>query len=278
MPMTAVRGVIIILIIWLVGGSYFLVRQNIDQQQLATEWELKTLELERENDYLTRQLANERERNNTFSSQIDEISSTVNVLEKLRRIDPELLRKYSKIYFLNENYIPASLTKISSRYLYRPENEEKIQTDIWPYLRELLRAADNDDIDLKIISAYRSFFEQYNLKTNYKVIYGSGANQFSADQGYSEHQLGAALDFTTGAVTPTTLEFEQSKAYTWLINNAYKYGFILSYPKGNTYYQFEPWHWRFVGKDLAGDLHRRGQNFYDLDQREINESLVNLFD
>lgn len=276
--MTAVRGVIIILIIWLVGGSYFLVRQNIDQQQLATEWELKTLELERENDYLTRQLANERERNNTFSSQIDEISSTVNVLEKLRRIDPELLRKYSKIYFLNENYIPASLTKISSRYLYRPENEEKIQTDIWPYLRELLRAADNDDIDLKIISAYRSFFEQYNLKTNYKVIYGSGANQFSADQGYSEHQLGAALDFTTGAVTPTTLEFEQSKAYTWLINNAYKYGFILSYPKGNTYYQFEPWHWRFVGKDLAGDLHRRGQNFYDLDQREINESLVNLFD
>jgi D-alanyl-D-alanine carboxypeptidase len=60
--------------------------------------------------------------------------------------------------------------------------------------------------------------------------------------------------------------------------NAYKYGFTLSYPKGNTSYVFEPWHWRFVGVKLATDLHNQGKNFYDLDQRSIDAYLVNFFD
>jgi len=72
--------------------------------------------------------------------------------------------------------------------------------------------------------------------------------------------------------------FENTEAYTWLQENAYKYGFVLSYPKGNGYYVFEPWHWRFVGKDLAIKLHREDKNFYDLDQRQIDEYLVSIFD
>ncbi|MEK7495870.1 MAG: D-alanyl-D-alanine carboxypeptidase family protein, partial [Patescibacteria group bacterium] len=67
-------------------------------------------------------------------------------------------------------------------------------------------------------------------------------------------------------------------ARLWLTENAYKYGFILSYPKQNTYYRFEPWHWRFVGVALATKLHDGNKYFYDLSQREIDQYLVSIFD
>ena len=110
------------------------------------------------------------------------------------------------------------------------------------------------------------------------MIYGAGANQFSADQGYSEHQLGTALDFATTEIGAGFDGFEKTDAYRWLLDNAYQYGFILSYPQNNNYYQFEPWHWRFVGRDLAKKLSKEDKNFYDLDQREIDEYLISFFD
>ena len=72
--------------------------------------------------------------------------------------------------------------------------------------------------------------------------------------------------------------FDKTTAYTWLQGNAYRYGFIVSYPKANGYYIYEPWHWRFVGIRLATYLHNNNKNFYDLDQREIDTYLVNTFD
>jgi D-alanyl-D-alanine carboxypeptidase len=112
----------------------------------------------------------------------------------------------------------------------------------------MLVVAENDGINLRIISAYRSFGSQSELKSSYLMTFGSGANKFSADQGYSEHQLGTALDFTTAELEANFINFDKTTAYQWLLNNAFKYGFILSYPEGNQYYQFEPWHWRFVGR------------------------------
>jgi zinc D-Ala-D-Ala carboxypeptidase len=142
----------------------------------------------------------------------------------------------------------------------------------------MFKAAANDGVDLKVVSAYRSFAEQSSLKSTYTMVYGTGANQFSADQGYSEHQLGTTVDLTMPEIGSTFTGFDQSKAFAWLAKNAYKYGFILSYPKNNTYYQYEPWHWRFVGRDLARYLHNQGKNFYDLDQRVIDEYKVSFFD
>jgi D-alanyl-D-alanine carboxypeptidase len=130
-----------------------------------------------------------------------------------------------------------------------------------------------------VVSAYRSFGEQSSLKASYKRTYGAGtANSFSADQGYSEHQLGTTIDFTTTILGANFAGFDKSDAYEWLLDNAYKYGFIISYPKTNAYYTYEPWHWRFVGVELATKLHDDNQHFYDLDQRAINGYLVNLFD
>jgi D-alanyl-D-alanine carboxypeptidase len=131
---------------------------------------------------------------------------------------------------------------------------------------------------LRVVSAYRSFAEQMTLKSGYRVQYGTGANAFSAEQGYSEHQLGTTVDFTTPVIKGAYASFENTTAYAWLTKNAYKYGFILSYPKGNSYYVYEPWHWRFVGKDLADRLHDEGLDFYEMDQREIDEYLIRIFD
>jgi LAS superfamily LD-carboxypeptidase LdcB len=223
-------------------------------------------------------LLNEKARNDSFYSQINNLSSSVGTLTKLSETDPQLLQKYSKVYFLNENYVPSSLATISPSSEYDSSRTLQFQTQAYPFLANLLNDAKSQGVDLLVASAYRSFASQVSLKSSYKVTYGSGANTFSADQGYSEHQLGTALDFTTASLSGGLTGFDKTPAYTWLLQNAYKYGFELSYPKGNSYYIYEPWHWRFVGKNLARKLHDDNQNFYNLDQRTINGYLISLFD
>jgi D-alanyl-D-alanine carboxypeptidase len=209
---------------------------------------------------------------------VKQLSGSVNDLEKLSTTDPELLQKYSKVYFLNEHYVPADLDVIQEEYDYVNGKEATIHADVLPYLEDLLEEASEDGIKLLVLSGYRSFAEQTTLKDAYLVRYGSGANTFSADQGYSEHQLGTTIDFTDEATGEYLQGFEGTKAFTWLTNNAYKFGFVMSYPKNNEHYVYEPWHWRFVGKDLARYLNRNDKYLYDLEQRTIDTYLGSLFD
>lgn len=208
------------------------------------------------------------------------ISGTVGTLQKLSQIDPELLKKYSKVYFMNENYVPAHLTELPKDYLYSATNPEKFMTEAWPHLKDLLDSAKASGVALFVKSAYRSFAQQQSLKSLYSVVYGAGtANSFSADQGYSEHQLGTTLDFiTTGLDGQLDERFDKTPAFKWLVDNAFRFGFILSYPSGNDYYVYEPWHWRFVGIKLARSLRDNKLDFYNVDQRQIDAYLVNLFD
>jgi zinc D-Ala-D-Ala carboxypeptidase len=229
-------------------------------------------------DLLSKDLDDEKNRNDAFEAQISEIGSTINDLDKLAKTDPELLMKYSKVYFLNEHYTPSKLTQIDNKYLYDESIPKFIHAQVNPFLEDMIREASDDNIKLWVRSAYRSFDEQEDLKGAYTVAYGSGANTFSADQGYSEHQLGTTIDLTTTGINGGLTGFETTLAYTWLKEHAHEYGFVLSYPHNNTYYIFEPWHWRFVGIDLATDLHADEKNFYDLDQREIDSYLISIFD
>lgn len=220
-----------------------------------------------------------QENSGNISEKINQISQSVGTFEKIIYTDPELLQKYSKVFFLNENYVPTNLRDIPKEYTYDQNKTYKIHQEIWPNLKDLLESAQNAGHEIKIISAYRSFGEQASLKNAYTVTYGAGsANQFSADQGYSEHQLGTTIDFTNTTLGANFSDFGESKSYQWLLDNAHRFGFILSYPENNTYYQYEPWHWRFVGVKLAKDLKEDGRNFYDLSQREIDEYLVSFFD
>jgi len=223
-------------------------------------------------------LQSEQSKNQIFETQIGDLSKTVGTLQKLTTTDPELLQKYSKVYFLSENYSPANLSAIGSQYLYNKNKPQLIHSGVSPYLESLLSVADRDGTNLRVISGYRSFYEQSTLKSGYQIVYGSGANRFSADQGYSEHQLGTAVDFTTTVLGENFSQFKGTTAYKWLGDNAWRYGFVLSYPEGNQYYIFEPWHWRFVGVSLATKLHGSSQFFYNLTQREIDTYLVSIFD
>ena len=213
----------------------------------------------------------------TLTGAVEKITGTVVALDKLRKTDPQLLMKYSKVSFLNEHYLPQKLSLIPKEYVFNSK-EEYLHASVLPSLLLLLRAENESGGDLRIISAYRSFETQTDLKSNYRVTYGAGANKFSAEQGYSEHQLGAAVDFTSVSLGAAYEKFDRTKSYAWLLLNAHRYGFILSYPKGNGYYIYEPWHWRFVGVELATKLHDEGRHFYDMDQRDINEYLVKIFD
>ena len=223
----------------------------------------------------------ELDRNDEFEDQIRDLAGTLDEFEKLNEIDEELLAKYSKISFLNENYIPRKLTEIDEDFLLDRADitDQYFLADAYDFLEEMIEDAEDDDIDLKVISAYRSFDEQTELKGQFTQIYGEGANAFSADQGFSEHQLGTAVDLTVASIGGTYQSFGDTEAFEWLQENAYKYGFILSYPEGNDFYIYEPWHWRFVGRDLARDLNRSSRTtFYTMDQREINEYLLEIFD
>ncbi|MCR4334207.1 MAG: M15 family metallopeptidase [Patescibacteria group bacterium] len=214
----------------------------------------------------------------SYDAQIGNIAGTVGSLDKLSKTDPQLIEKYSKVFFLNEHYSPSTLATITPEFLLNEEARLQFHASAYPFLLKLLQSAKNDKIELKVISAYRSFGKQSSLKKSYNFIYGAGtANQFSADQGYSEHQLGTTIDFTTPEVGSSFNNFEKTEAYDWLLNNAYKYGFILSYPEKNTYYEFEPWHWRFVGVDLAQKLEREHMTFYNTDQRELDKYLLLIF-
>ena len=247
------------------------------QQQVA-ELSNNLAQASATNTELNNNLQAEKERNDQFAGQIEDISSAVGVLDKLRQTDKELLQKYSKVFFLNEHYAPKKLTSLEPEYASDQSKTLLLHAEVWQQLKRLIDRAERDDVVIKVVSAYRDFGTQTSLKSQYKVTYGSGANQFSADQGYSEHQLGTTIDLSSPENNNALENFQSTKAYQWLLDNAYKYGFVLSYPENNTYYQFEPWHWRFVGEDLASDLHRASANFYDWDQRKIDEYLVKIFD
>jgi LAS superfamily LD-carboxypeptidase LdcB len=248
-------------------------------QEKITNLETIILATQTENTTITEALTAAQSKSKDLEEQFEKVNDNVETLEKITTTDPELLQKYSKIYFLNEHYAPADIQTIDSEYTYRKDVTYKIHDDVWPYLEDLLDAAKKDNLSLQIISAFRSFSDQAELKGAYSVTYGAGtANQFSADQGYSEHQLGTTVDFTTPTVRDTFSGFAATPEYAWLQDNAHEYGFTLSYPKDNTYYQFEPWHWRFVGVKLATYLHKKDKHFYDLTQREIDEYVVDLFE
>jgi D-alanyl-D-alanine carboxypeptidase len=259
------------------------------QERFATtteQYEAKLASKQEEIANLNEQLSAEEQRVDNLNDELDEArdeldeaTDKVDELEKIRDLDPELLKKYSKVYFLNENYQPSGLTEIPDEYTYG-DKLEYYHEKAWPFLKRLMDAAREDDIELQIASAYRSFDHQHALKSEYDITYGEGtANEFSAYQGYSEHQLGTTADFSTPAINGALDQrFANTEAFAWLKENAHRFGFVLSYPENNSYYTFEPWHWRFVGTELARKLHNEDKHFYDMSQQKIDQYLLDIFE
>ena len=154
----------------------------------------------------------------------------------------------NKYYKLDNTFVPEELEKVSygSGQL---KKEARIAFD------EMCAAAKKEKIYIYGGSGYRSYSHQLNLYNNYVAQDGKAeADTYSARAGHSEHQTGLAMDVLNGR---WGFIEDTDKEYTWLINNSYKYGFILRYPEGKekiTGYMYEPWHYRYVGIDLATEI------------------------
>ena len=157
-----------------------------------------------------------------------------------------LVNKYN---YLNENYVPDNLEEltscsISGKLLVKEakDNFELMCEDI-----------KKENLNLRVISSYRGYNYQKTLYNNYVLKDGKEkADTYSARPGFSEHQTGLVIDVDNGKTDFNN--FENTKEFEWMINNSYKYGFILRYPYGKeniTGYSYESWHYRYVGKDIA---------------------------
>lgn len=174
-----------------------------------------------------------------------------------KRDGNDLLVLVNKQYKLPSSYTPSDLVKASKSGIRRGENYY-LRNILIPDLTNMLNDAKANGIDLSIVSGYRSYQTQvdtYNYwlrKNDNDVAY---VDTFSARPGHSQHQLGTAIDFSSNEIGDKLGDsFTNTKASKWLTQNAYKYGFVISYPKGyelTTGYKFESWHYRYIGVDYA---------------------------
>ncbi|MGE5456268.1 MAG: D-alanyl-D-alanine carboxypeptidase family protein [Ignavibacteriales bacterium] len=163
-----------------------------------------------------------------------------------------LVNKFNK---LTSTYKSSNLVPMDSKYTFSSAELDKTAYDAFV---KLANDAAKEGLIVKNKSAYRSFDTQNSIYTNYKSTNGlAWADSYSARPGYSEHQTGLSLD--VGASGENDLgAFEYTDEFTWMKDNAHKYGFILRYPEGKEYltgYNYEPWHYRYVGVEVATKIY-----------------------
>jgi D-alanyl-D-alanine carboxypeptidase len=161
-------------------------------------------------------------------------------------------------YRLPKSYRPVGLTTVSRAGLSGGGSIKRVAlTD----LRALVRASRKAGARLAVESAYRSYATQVWTFARWVRQGGiSRALETSARPGHSEHQLGTAIDFKArgGRAPWAYADWGRTREGGWLARNAWKYGFVMSYPRGKkavTCYAYEPWHYRYVGQDLARQVH-----------------------
>ncbi len=186
---------------------------------------------------------------NSSSSQNDPASLTY-VVNKKRQLD--------------QAFVPANLVELQGI---------KMRSAALNALENMMKAASSEDYLIRLLSGYRSYDDQVWTYQQYVDQYGKEeADTFSARPGHSEHQTGLAVDI---GAKDTTCDLEACFAATplgvWLKDNAHKYGFILRYPEGKssiTGYQYEPWHFRYVGLENAKAINDSGKTmdeYYSVD-------------
>lgn len=257
-------------------GNYVVVavNQNLDKEDIIVD---DTIFLFLEKDYA---LIRNLERYKSYYKdhqdlEIEEVITRVNSnLDKTfyQDISPTDLQKenlliVNKFYYLDKDYVPDNLVTISSVY-----GRGEIQEDAYNAFIKMYNDAAKKGLYPYISSPYRSYDRQNTLYTNYVSADGvKNADTYSARPGFSEHQTGLAMDLGT-ASNNNIGDFEKSKEFEWVKNNAHKYGFILRYPKGKEYitgYMYEPWHYRYVGVEVANYIYE-----HDITYEEYYEYFV----
>ncbi|WP_110928519.1 M15 family metallopeptidase [Bacillus massiliglaciei] len=235
------------------------VNTNTDEQQ---QTEQHTKEKETENNKPA-----EKENGKNESSPQVAIDTSVTPAQKgLKTLaEPESIPVLvNKEYSLPEDYTPPDLVYPNVPFIFEGKMEKMLmREEAARALEKMFEAAEKDGMPLSGVSAYRSherqkaIFENYVQKDGYEK-----ARTYSALPGTSEHETGLAIDVSSrSGVCPAQECFDETPESAWLADNAYKYGFIIRYPKGKediTGYKYEAWHIRYVGKDVASEIYKEG--------------------
>ena len=168
-----------------------------------------------------------------------------------------LINKYARV---SEDYTAGSITtSYDVNFVYGTEDEvSQMEEEALAALTEMLNAASDAGYTIYALSGYRS----YELQTYLYERAGGDAQNTTAPPGGSEHQRGLAMDMTWGeSYYSLSEEQENTSEFDWLTANCANYGFILRYTKGYediTGYIYEPWHFRYLGKDMAKEYYDSG--------------------
>jgi D-alanyl-D-alanine carboxypeptidase len=159
----------------------------------------------------------------------------------------------------NKKYSPKNLVRVTK---YNPLGRTLRQDAAEAVVRlgNSMKAAGKGT--LVVQSGYRSYSSQQIIhKAQVRALGKTKGEALAARPGYSEHQTGLAVDLAAKGVSTLKISFGKTKAGIWLAENAHRYGFIVRYPKGKTAitgYRYEPWHFRYVGVDVATRMHETG--------------------
>jgi LAS superfamily LD-carboxypeptidase LdcB len=173
-----------------------------------------------------------------------------------------ILVPLDKQHKLPANCVPPNLQAVPAKYASGPQS---MTGEALSAITEMFTAAQQAGFTMYTNSAYRSYSEQASTFQYWVNTSGLAyAERTSARAGHSEHQLGTTAD--VGARGLELEAFEGTPEAAWLAANAYKYGFIVSYPDGKesiTGYAPEPWHVRYVGKDVAQKVRDSGLTLHE---------------
>jgi zinc D-Ala-D-Ala carboxypeptidase len=160
---------------------------------------------------------------------------------------------------LPEDFVPSDLVEVVEAGF---DTRDQLRRIVIDDLAALRTAAEANGTPIVVISGYRSFSYQRALFQDRVDEAGEEAAAASiARPGHSEHQLGTALDVLGPEGGELTTEFGATPAGEWLAAHAHEFGFVISYPDGGsdmTCYDYEPWHLRYVGPDVAAEIHESG--------------------
>lgn len=168
----------------------------------------------------------------------------------------------NKHYYSDENYKGLNLIDVDSEYnLYN--TSFKLSKECYEAFLKMYNDAKEQGYAFKINSAYRSYEKQIKIYQGWVNKDGVKlADTYSARAGFSEHQTGYAFDVRDYPFTND--DYSKTKSFTWVSENAYKYGFIIRFPKDKEYitgYQYEPWHYRYCGIECATYIHNNNITF-----------------
>lgn len=182
----------------------------------------------------------------------------------------------NKTHMLKETDIPRHLVFIPSKSKHMNESHKiYLNEEAWNQFQKM---SEQSLMPMYIDSGYRNFSYQQQVLDYYYQKEGEKCFSFVAPPGTSEHQTGLALDFgfiDLSTKLPVIEEVDYYKeAFDWVLTHAHLYGFILRYPKGKeeiTGYQYEPWHLRYVGMDVAQEIYEKEETLEEYTKRVKKE-------